>query len=134
MTLKPKRDLFPVYLFSTLGLLIAATTILIGVGHPVWAIATCVGTIGVAVPCAGWLFGRMYVQADIVLQVIANGGTMRRRDLEEYPSPNDDWLLVGLARKGVITVRDDTIRLQKEKIGRILALFVKLRDDETRPR
>jgi hypothetical protein len=121
----PKKDLFPVYLALGVTALAVCTAVLLADGHPVWAVFTAVASALVAMPLAGWLVAGPFLEADLVVTIRANGGQMTTARLAARQP--DDRLLDRLIRAGVISVADGSVFLHEEKIGRVLAFFIRMR-------
>jgi hypothetical protein len=129
MTIRP-RDLFPPLLAAVPVACLAAMAALVLAGHNAWAIVAGIGAVCLGIPFVDWVAGRVFLQADIVLRVMASDGEMRRADLTDYRAADADGLIRGLSKRGAISLCDGNIVLHEDKIGRILAFFIRLR---TRP-
>jgi hypothetical protein len=127
-----KRDPFPVYLAFACTVLVLSTVALVLRHHPVLAIFMACVSLLVALTLGGWLVAGPYLEACMVVTLRANGGHMPRRRLVAPGSTQDDLLLPHLLRKGVVSVSDEilfgeTIFLHEEQVGRVLALFIRVR-------
>jgi membrane protein implicated in regulation of membrane protease activity len=119
--------LFPIELALALVILVAITLALFRAGYLLWAAVAAIASLLAALALGGWLVAGPYLEANIVVAIRARGGQMSKRRFAASDSSIDDRLLRHLSRKGVITVGDDTIFLHEEKIGRVLAFFIRMR-------
>lgn len=120
-----KQDLFPLYLALAIAALLGGTAALVIAGRPLLAVVTAIASALLAVPLAGWIVAWHYLEADIVVTIRANGGLMETAQLATRDP--DDRLIARLAHNGVISVRDGVVVLHDERIGRVLAFFIRLR-------
>jgi hypothetical protein len=120
-----KKDLFPVYLTLGFAAPAVAAVVLAISGHPTLAIVTGLASALVAVPLAGRIVAGPFLEADLVVTIRANGGLMPIAELAARDP--DDRLFTHLTRIGVISVADGSVALREERIGRVLAFFVRLR-------
>lgn len=120
------KDLFPVYLALSFAAPAATTVVLVVGGHPIWATVTGAVSALVAVPLTGWIAAWPFLEADVVVTIRAKGGLMPMAELVATCDP-DDRVISHLTQSGVISLADGTVFLHDEKIGRLLAFFVRLR-------
>jgi hypothetical protein len=121
------RDLFPLYLVFAFTICVASAVALLRAGHSIWAGVAAAASLIAALALGGWLVAGPYLEACLVVTIRARGGQMPRTRSFAPDLSVDDRLLLRLVGKGVITVADDTISLHEEKIGRVLAFFIRLR-------
>jgi hypothetical protein len=95
--------------------------------HIAWSLAAVLVALTFGVPFFGWLAARVFLQADMLVRIMASGGVVRRDALVDYPSPQYDDLVGTMRRRGVLAMRDEVLFLNPSKIGRILAVFIKIR-------
>ena len=126
MEQKGKKDLFPICLALSFAVLAAVTVVLFVAAHPVWAVVAAVSSALVALPLTGLIVAGPFLEADIVVTIRAKGGQMPMADLIATREP-DDRLITRLTKNGVISLADGTVFLREEKVGRVLASFVRLR-------
>jgi hypothetical protein len=119
------KDRFLVKWSLLLAALVGATLGSLRSGHTFWAAVASATSVLVALTIAGWLAAWRYFEADIVVAIRAQGGQMETRRLPDEPFR--EQLLHRLSRRGVITIAGDTVSLNEEKLGRLLALFIRIR-------
>jgi hypothetical protein len=123
-TLAPKDRFLPKWSLL-LAVFITATIALLRSDHTFWAAVTSATSALVALTIGGWLAAGRYLEADIVVAIRAQGGRLPKHRLPE--SSVRDQLLLRLSQEGVVTVSDEIVILHEEKVGRVLALFIRIR-------